>query len=354
MLQADLLVVNKIDLAPHVGADLERMRGDVHVHPARPAVAVHGSPAARRRRGGGIHRSSPRRAVRSSPRTVNAVVAEPAQGVLELTLAQDGRGRAAVHDRRQRFPLRTTVPFYLDSAAPDMAFIYVQNPTGGLFAGDDLRVAVSLGARTRAHLTTQSATKLLRMDDDGMGRQELEITLDAGAYLESIPDALIPQADTCYHQLTRVSLEPDAACVLVETVAPGRRAFGERFAYRLLELVTEVRCGGRELCADALRMEPGRAPVNRAGVMGDADYLVSMMALAPGRDSAALALHVDQELIALRSLGVRGAAGELPNDAGVIVRALAPDAPSAGSAVRCAWAVARERLVGLPLPEARK
>lgn len=34
MLQADLLVVNKIDLAVHVGADLERMRADVAV--ARP------------------------------------------------------------------------------------------------------------------------------------------------------------------------------------------------------------------------------------------------------------------------------------------------------------------------------
>ena len=34
MLRADLLVVNKIDLAPHVGADLERMRRDVAV--ARP------------------------------------------------------------------------------------------------------------------------------------------------------------------------------------------------------------------------------------------------------------------------------------------------------------------------------
>jgi urease accessory protein len=33
--QADLLVVNKIDLAPHVGADLERMRADVAA--ARPS-----------------------------------------------------------------------------------------------------------------------------------------------------------------------------------------------------------------------------------------------------------------------------------------------------------------------------
>jgi urease accessory protein len=39
MLQADLLVVNKIDLAPYVGADLERMRADVAVaRPRRPSL----------------------------------------------------------------------------------------------------------------------------------------------------------------------------------------------------------------------------------------------------------------------------------------------------------------------------
>lgn len=39
MLRADLLVVNKIDLAPYVGADLERMRRDVAVaRPDRPSV----------------------------------------------------------------------------------------------------------------------------------------------------------------------------------------------------------------------------------------------------------------------------------------------------------------------------
>jgi urease accessory protein len=39
MLQADLLVINKIDLAPHVGADLARMRGDVAaIRPDRPSI----------------------------------------------------------------------------------------------------------------------------------------------------------------------------------------------------------------------------------------------------------------------------------------------------------------------------
>ncbi|RWG80556.1 urease accessory protein UreG [Mesorhizobium sp.] len=38
MLQADLLVVNKVDLAPHVGADLNRIRHDVQVN--RPHKAT--------------------------------------------------------------------------------------------------------------------------------------------------------------------------------------------------------------------------------------------------------------------------------------------------------------------------
>ena len=39
IVQADLLVVNKIDLAPHVGADLDRIRADLAaVRPDRPTV----------------------------------------------------------------------------------------------------------------------------------------------------------------------------------------------------------------------------------------------------------------------------------------------------------------------------
>jgi urease accessory protein len=39
LVQADLLVVNKVDLAPHVGADLDRMRSDLAlVRPAAPSL----------------------------------------------------------------------------------------------------------------------------------------------------------------------------------------------------------------------------------------------------------------------------------------------------------------------------
>ena len=47
--RSDLLVINKIDLAPHVGASLEVMEKDSQAHARRAALRVH-QPQDRRRR----------------------------------------------------------------------------------------------------------------------------------------------------------------------------------------------------------------------------------------------------------------------------------------------------------------
>ncbi len=149
-----------------------------------------------------------------------------------------------------------------------------------------------------------------------------------------MPDALIPQAGTRYRQRTVVELAAGATFVSAETIAPGRRAHGERFAYDLLELTTEVRRDGRELCVETLRLEPGRARPDVAGVLGGADYLVSLLALAPESDAARLAATIDAALAA--GEGFRGAAGELPRGAGA-----AGAHPRAGCAQRRACAALR-------------
>jgi urease accessory protein len=276
-----------------------------------------------------------------------------ASGLLELAFCRGPRGQGIVRSRRQRFPLRTTVPFFLDPAAPDMPFVYVQNPTGGVFEGDRLLTSVTADVRVRVHITTQSATKLYRMKEMA-AEQELRFALAQGAYVEHIPDALIPQAGSRYRQVLDVSLGRDAAFVSAETIAPGRRAYGERFAYDLLELTTVVRRDGRELCADRLRLSPARSRIDRAGLLGDADYLVTVLAVAPDSDTLALAGRIDAALASADLPSARGAAGELPNGAGALARILASDAPSAGRMSRLAWAAARDYLIGLPLPEARK
>ena len=83
-----------------------------------------------------------------------------------------------------------------------MAFVYVQNPTGGVFGGDRLRVEIAAGPGARVHLTGQSATKLCRGVDPATAIQELRFDVAAGAVVEHIPDALIPYPGARYVQRT--------------------------------------------------------------------------------------------------------------------------------------------------------
>ncbi len=269
-------------------------------------------------------------------------------GLLHLAFGRDWRGVSSLRAHRQRFPLRTTQPFYLDPALPEMAFVYVQNPTGGVFAGDRLVLDVVADAGVRLHVTTQSATKLYRMEGV-QASQQVTFSLAEGAYVEHLPDALIPQDGARYRQDTLVDLARGSMFIGTETIAPGRLAHGEEFAYELLELTTEVRSDGRQLCVERLRLEPPRARPDRPGVLGGADYLVSLYALAPGSDVDALARKLDGALVEFG-----GAAGVLPGGAGALARVLAFDARLAERARRRAWEAAREALLGVPPPPTRK
>ena len=153
------------------------------------------------------------------------------------------------------------MPFHLDAGAPDMAFVYVQNPTGGVFAGDRLGSRVTAERGARVHLTTQSATKLYRMEDGGEAHQDVRIVVGEGAYVEHVPDPLIPQAGARYRQRTAIELARAPRASTRRRVAPGRRAGGERFAYELVELGTD----GAARRAGAVRR---RVPAGAAAARG--------------------------------------------------------------------------------------
>lgn len=292
-------------------------------------------------------------------------MSEPAEstgGLLALKLARRGDGRTGIVERRQRFPLRMTVPLYLDAAAPDLPFIYVQNPTGGLFPDDDLLISLELAPEARVHVTTQAATKAYAGDGPG-ARQRTRLRLEPGAYAEVIPDTLIPHAGANVDQQLDVELGEGAAVVSTELLGPGRIAVDERFAYERVRLTTAVRELGSaaasgdapassELCVDTLELEPARRSPAARGVLGGRSYLGTFVAVAPHVDAERLAGLIDTELAV--DARVSAAAGTLPNGAGVGARVLASKAADARTALDAAWAVARQELLGAPLPVRRK
>ena len=127
------------------------------------------------------------------PRPDTALTERAGGGLLELVADVAPDGRTYLSRRSQRFPLRLTTPLYLDPSQPSMAFLYVQNPTGGLFEDDDHKIALDVRSGALVHLTTQSASKLYRADR-GCARQRVTLAVAEGAFAEYVPDPLIPHA----------------------------------------------------------------------------------------------------------------------------------------------------------------
>jgi urease accessory protein len=284
-------------------------------------------------------------------RREGALTRPGAGGLLELVAQPSPEGRTYLSRQRQRFPLRLTTPLYLDPVQPGMAFIYMQNPTGGLFEDDDHTVTLSVRPGALVHLTTQAASKVYRADH-GCARQRMTLSVAADAFVEYVPDTLIPHCAARLEQEIVADVETGGTLILTEAIAPGRVAFGEVFGYSSLAFTTRILCNGEEVAVDWLRLEPSELDPRRVGVLGGHSYLASLFAVEPGGDPEALARTIYQA--AGRIPGCLVGTGTLPSGSGVLTRILARRGLAASRALEAAWSAARVALIDAVPPRRRK
>lgn len=132
------------------------------------------------------------------------------------------------------------------------AWVYQSSFGGGLVDGDDIRLAIEVGAGAAAYLSTQSSTKVYR-SPRGI-RSAAHGVVDRGGLLVVAPDPIVPFAGARFRQKQRYDLAADAGLVLVDVLASGRRAAGERWRFVEFESVLEVRIDDRVRVYDALSL----------------------------------------------------------------------------------------------------
>ncbi|WP_046866695.1 urease accessory protein UreD [Microvirga massiliensis] len=266
-----------------------------------------------------------------------------AGGLLDLRFATDHGGVTRLAERHQRFPLHVTAAMYLDPGLPDMAFAYVQNPSGALFGDDRLRISVTLEEGARVHLTTTSATKIHRTAS-GPARQTTDIRLGPGSFLEYLPDPIIPQGGSAYEQDTIVRVDPNSVAILGEIIAPGRLARDEVFEFDSLFLRTRIELGGEEICTDVLDLKPSHGFPGRRGIFGGHRYVATFYVICPSANAISMADRLD--IIARDGAETFSAAAELPDGIGAFVRILAANSSTARHTMNCLWNTARGELLG--------
>jgi urease accessory protein len=78
----------------------------------------------------------------------------------------------------------------------------------------------------------------------------------AGGWLEVFPEIFIPQGGARYRQKTTVELEEGAGFLFFETLAPGRVASGEVFAFGFLDWETDICWNGERVAREKYRVAP--------------------------------------------------------------------------------------------------
>ncbi|MEU3562607.1 urease accessory protein UreD [Kitasatospora sp. NPDC006786] len=279
-------------------------------------------------------------------------------GLLELAFEQVG-GRTELTGHYQKSPLQIMRPLYFDPARPDLAVTFLMSTGGGILQADRLRTDLRCGADTAVHLTTQAATKVYRMEHD-YATQLVNLSAGPRAYVEYLPEPVIPFVDSRLYQRTVLTVDPDATVLAGETVLAGRLARGERNAYRVFASDLEVRRPDGELVAlDTVRLEP--SPTGGGGVTGPAvlaghDVMSSLYVLSPLAPAGRIA-DVLHEAVADCGRG-RGellyGVSVLPQDSGAWLRLLGSDTRAVAAALRAAWDAVRRLLIGVPAPQLRK
>jgi urease accessory protein len=249
----------------------------------------------------------------------------------------------------RRAPYMAQRALYPDPAMPDQAWLFMITTSGCVLQGDRLALEVTLGAGARAHVTTQSATKIHSMDAN-YAVQTQSINLADGAYLEFLPEPLIPHRRARFLSETRLTIAPTATALYGEIVQPGRKHHhpDEAFGATLLSLAVEAeRPGGEALFSEKLVVDPARRPVRQTGVMGSFDVLGNVVLLTPVDVADRVHARIDAEVDL--SEGIAFGACRLPNDAGLIFKALGRETAQVKAKVREFWAIAREEATGAGL-----
>lgn len=155
-------------------------------------------------------------------------------------------------------PQAISAPWHLSKPYWDGEVLLVQavNATAGIFAGDQLTMHVVVESGASVLLTSPSASRIHTMPQ-GEATLLQQLRVESGGWLEWMPELFIPQRDCRYRQTTDIDLAAGASAYLVETLAPGRVAHGEAFAFDRLVWNTRIRLGGRLVMAERYPLSPG-------------------------------------------------------------------------------------------------
>ncbi|MBO1021673.1 urease accessory protein UreD [Methylobacterium sp. SD274] len=259
-----------------------------------------------------------------------------------------GGGTTVLSQQVVPYPFHITRPFRMYPDHPDIATLYLQSASGGLYRADRLGLDITARPGSRAHVTTQSATVV---HDTGAfaARQDTRLAIASDASLALHPDPMILFPDSALDLDTRIVVGPDARVIVSEGFAShDPTGMGRPFSRIALSLRVETE-DGRILVNERSTLD-GATLASPASPMGAYAAYGSMVILG----SVDCRPDIGVLQVAAEGIGCLCGASPLPNAAGLAVRVLARNGGVLSTGMDAVFAVAFAALFGCAPARRRK
>jgi len=197
-------------------------------------------------------------------------------GHLDIVCAADSEGRSYLRHQSFRAPIHLSKPHFDEG----VLVVNVVNPTAGLLAGDRIEYRACAENGAALSLTAPSASRAHRMST-GQAEVVQNLRVARGGWLESWPELFIPQGGTRFRQSTNIIVEEGGELLFFESLAPGRVASGEAFAFAELVWETDLFVGDAHIVRERYRVVPGDEAVRALRRQFDHAYYASCFAVSP-------------------------------------------------------------------------
>lgn len=268
-----------------------------------------------------------------------------AEAVLVAELAG---GRTILRRQHVGYPLHVTRAFYLDRPRSDIATLYLQSASGGLYAGDRLKLDLTVGAHASFNVTTQASTVVHHGRGNG-SVQHQAIKVGDGGFCAFIcdPYVLFPHADLLLRTIAEVA--PTGVLIMADGFAVhDPHQSGEPFT-RFAANTKIMRPDGAKLLSDIGQVS-GAEIAGQLGPLGGLKAAATVFVIAPHDrrvDIATIEAAAD-------ACGCLAGASAAPNDAGVAMRILAKDGGTLARGIEAAFHAASRAALGIDLVRRRK
>lgn len=271
-------------------------------------------------------------------------------GYLRLGFEKDSEGKSILRDLDRRAPLIVQQELYFDAEMPDMPCVYILSSGGPNIDGDRYRQIFTVKEDAIAHISTGAATKISSMQDNYSGMLQT-ITLEKNAYLEYLPEPVIPCARSRFICDTKLIVDETATVFYSEIYMGGRKYYkdGELFEFDIMSVCSHgERPDGRQLFREKFIIDPHRSPIRDIGVMHNYDIFANVVVMTP--EANIEPIYAQTQAYIDSNTGIAAGITHLPNKAGLLFKVLGKETGPVKKVVREFCSKVRMQVKGKPIP----